>query len=187
MSGRGLCDELITRPEESYRLWCVVVCDLETSWKRRPWPALGRSANTPPPKKKERERENAQRIISHNDLLSKTAWVKKAINKQFFCFNAALSNVLEKIVFFTVSSNTNLLKKRNCCTTHSILQCWEWHVSQQHTHKALLLSTGKNGCNESIQFSVLRTSPICIISVHYTKVNQTAEGFLSLDNNMKLA
>jgi len=28
-SGRGLCDELITRPEESYRLWCVVVCDLE--------------------------------------------------------------------------------------------------------------------------------------------------------------
>ena len=30
-SGRGLCDDLITRPEESYRLWCVVVCDLETS------------------------------------------------------------------------------------------------------------------------------------------------------------
>jgi len=24
-------DELITRPEESYRLWRVVVCDLETS------------------------------------------------------------------------------------------------------------------------------------------------------------
>ena len=30
-SGRGLCDRLITRPGESYRLWCVVVCDLETS------------------------------------------------------------------------------------------------------------------------------------------------------------
>jgi hypothetical protein len=29
LSGRGLCDELITRPEESYRLWCVVVYDLE--------------------------------------------------------------------------------------------------------------------------------------------------------------
>jgi hypothetical protein len=29
LSGRGLCDELITCPEESYRLWCVVVCDLE--------------------------------------------------------------------------------------------------------------------------------------------------------------
>ena len=31
LSGRGLLDELITRPEESYRMWCVVVCDLETS------------------------------------------------------------------------------------------------------------------------------------------------------------
>ena len=31
LSGRGLCDELITRPEDSYRLWCVIVCDLETS------------------------------------------------------------------------------------------------------------------------------------------------------------
>ena len=30
-TGSGLCDELITGPEESYRLWCVVVCDLETS------------------------------------------------------------------------------------------------------------------------------------------------------------
>jgi len=44
LPGRGLCDELITRPEESYRLWCVVVCDLETSRMRRPWPALGRNA-----------------------------------------------------------------------------------------------------------------------------------------------
>ena len=31
LSGRGLCDELITRPEESYRMWCVVLCDLETT------------------------------------------------------------------------------------------------------------------------------------------------------------
>ena len=44
LSGRGLCDELITLSEESYRLWCVVVCDLETSRMRRTWPALGRSA-----------------------------------------------------------------------------------------------------------------------------------------------
>jgi len=31
LSGRGLCDGLITRPEESYRLWRIVVCDQETS------------------------------------------------------------------------------------------------------------------------------------------------------------
>jgi len=29
-------NELITCPEESYRLWCVVVCNLETSRMRRP-------------------------------------------------------------------------------------------------------------------------------------------------------
>jgi len=44
LSGSSLGDALNTRPEESYRLRCVVVCDLETSRMRRPWPALGRSA-----------------------------------------------------------------------------------------------------------------------------------------------
>jgi len=44
LTGRSLREELITRPEESYRLWCVVVCDLETSWMRRLWPALGSRA-----------------------------------------------------------------------------------------------------------------------------------------------
>ena len=29
LSGRGLCDELITFPEECYGLCCVVVCDIE--------------------------------------------------------------------------------------------------------------------------------------------------------------
>jgi len=37
LSGRGLCDELITRPEESYRLYCVVVFDLETSRMGAPY------------------------------------------------------------------------------------------------------------------------------------------------------
>ena len=44
LSGRGLCDELITRPEESYRLFCVVVCDPDTSTMSRRWPVLERSA-----------------------------------------------------------------------------------------------------------------------------------------------
>jgi hypothetical protein len=37
LSGKGLCDELITRPEESYRLCCVVVCGLETSRMGAPY------------------------------------------------------------------------------------------------------------------------------------------------------
>jgi hypothetical protein len=41
LSGRGLCVGPIPRPEESYRLWYVNVCDVETSRMRLPWPALG--------------------------------------------------------------------------------------------------------------------------------------------------
>jgi len=41
---RGLWNELLTRPEESYRLWWVVVCDLETPRMGKTWPSLGRSA-----------------------------------------------------------------------------------------------------------------------------------------------
>jgi len=43
LSGRGLCDEMITYPGESYGLWCIIVCDLLTSWMRRPWPTGGLS------------------------------------------------------------------------------------------------------------------------------------------------
>jgi len=38
LSGRGLCDKLITRPEESYRLSCVVVCDIEDLVNEEPYP-----------------------------------------------------------------------------------------------------------------------------------------------------
>jgi len=41
LSGRDLCDGLITRPEESYRLWRVVVCVHETSKTRRISPLPG--------------------------------------------------------------------------------------------------------------------------------------------------
>jgi hypothetical protein len=43
-AGRGLWDGLITRPEKSYRLLCVVVCDLENLMKGRPGPLGGCSA-----------------------------------------------------------------------------------------------------------------------------------------------
>jgi hypothetical protein len=43
LSGRGLCNELITYPEESYWLGCIVMCDLETSRMKRLWSVLGRS------------------------------------------------------------------------------------------------------------------------------------------------
>ena len=41
LSGRGLCDGPITRPEESYRVRCVVLCDSEASIMRRVWQTGG--------------------------------------------------------------------------------------------------------------------------------------------------
>ena len=41
LSGRGFCDELIARPEESYRLLCVVVCDLENLKNEEAMPRVG--------------------------------------------------------------------------------------------------------------------------------------------------
>jgi hypothetical protein len=41
LSGRGLCDDVNTRPEETFRPWFVAVCDLETSGMSRPWPTEG--------------------------------------------------------------------------------------------------------------------------------------------------
>ena len=41
--GSGFCDEVITRLEESYRVYvcvCVIVCDIEGSTMRRPKPDL---------------------------------------------------------------------------------------------------------------------------------------------------
>jgi hypothetical protein len=64
LSGRGLCVGLITRSEESYRLWCMVVCDLETSWMRRPWPTGCCCAK----RKKERNilhRVSVNRLLEH--------------------------------------------------------------------------------------------------------------------------
>jgi hypothetical protein len=56
-----VCDELITRPQESYRLWCVVVCDLEPPWMRSPWPTVGCGAR--------------RRIYTNLNLLKPTGYV----------------------------------------------------------------------------------------------------------------
>jgi hypothetical protein len=55
LSGRGLCDGLITRPEESYRLCRVTVCDLETLRIRRLKPASGLKKKKKKNKKKKME------------------------------------------------------------------------------------------------------------------------------------
>ena len=41
LSRRGVCDRVIIRSEESYRLWRVAVCDQVTSYSRRLKPDRG--------------------------------------------------------------------------------------------------------------------------------------------------
>jgi hypothetical protein len=68
LSGRGLCDGLITCPEESYRLWRVVVCDQETSKTRRLRLATGLWKIQPQwvltPRKQTNKQTNKQRTRS---------------------------------------------------------------------------------------------------------------------------
>jgi len=52
LSGRGLCDELITRPEESFRLWCFVVCDLENVKNEEAMTRVGSQRHSKKKKKK---------------------------------------------------------------------------------------------------------------------------------------
>jgi hypothetical protein len=46
LSRRGLCDELITCPEENYRLWCVVVCELENLKNEEAMTRIGSQRHT---------------------------------------------------------------------------------------------------------------------------------------------
>jgi hypothetical protein len=36
LSSRGVCVGAISRPEDLYRVWCVVMCDFEITATRRP-------------------------------------------------------------------------------------------------------------------------------------------------------
>jgi len=109
LSGTGLCYKLITRPEESYRLWCVVVCDLETSRMRRPWPALGRSAT------EKRIAEIATR---------KSFWWSSylSVNQSIHCVDRLLSLLIYDIQLIIQFVNQKLTSQRinQMCQSQSI-------------------------------------------------------------------
>jgi hypothetical protein len=99
LSGRGLCDGLITQPEESYRLWCVVVCDLETLWMRRPWPAGGCSAKNKQTNKQTNRKKDAG-MVSCNNRVNGSSETSVNTNqphkfsKEFFFPNYCLTRIL---------------------------------------------------------------------------------------------
>ena len=72
LSSRGLCDGPIPRPEESYRLFRVIMCDAQISRMRRPWLALGRWA-------RERERERRKYACENGESCSRNPSVSRNI------------------------------------------------------------------------------------------------------------
>ena len=84
--GRGLCDKLITRPEESYRMCCVVLCNPEISWKRRPWPTEGCRAKNNKQTNKHKYSLNKRTKL----LLGATITTPNVVIK--FCMTVSLQN-----------------------------------------------------------------------------------------------
>jgi len=115
LSGTGLCDEPVTRPKESYRLWCVVVCDLETSRMRRPYPTLGRSAT-----RKKNKLVNELVHVTFLVVMSLGSTVTVSVIASYPHFN---------ILRLKLRDNTNSLCSRDCLETCHCLVSWNTCVS----------------------------------------------------------
>jgi len=90
LSGRGLCNKLITRPEESYRLWRVVVYDLETSKEEAKNPLKGCEYKRTMGCGAEKGREGLQNFFLHclQKFLKRTLPIsnsKTTGNLRFYC------------------------------------------------------------------------------------------------------
>ena len=85
LSGRGLCDGLITRPEESYRLWRVVVCDQETTKilvnEEEAKAHQGAIAPRERERVRERERENCANLMLQLRDTHSVAWKAYVISR----------------------------------------------------------------------------------------------------------
>jgi hypothetical protein len=121
LSGRGLWDGPIPRPEESYRLWCVLVCDLESSRIKRPWPALGCSTKG---KKKTSSAMHTFPNLQHSERSTMAPNINLPIvtrkkQKQTFRLEyadirllGALAKLRKATIRFTISACPNLLRPR---------------------------------------------------------------------------
>jgi len=149
-SGGGICDELITRPGESYRLWCVVVCDLGTSWMRRPWPVGGCRA------------KNKQTMMGHRIWLINSIrllvyclyryheWITGAWRTYWTFDDPRKQYVYMKVLRWTMCTQTDCPPPPHTHThthTHIYIYIYIWTVSHiyiyiyiyTHTHKYIYI------------------------------------------------
>jgi hypothetical protein len=113
LSGRGLCDELITRPEESYRLWCVVVCDLETSRMGAPY-----------------INDISRLRVNSRALLVIMQWKSPVFNIYFFTESVHTACSTHILTPSHVSGRAaTLLWRSLTCLSHNICMKWDVRVS----------------------------------------------------------
>jgi hypothetical protein len=83
LSGRGLCDELISRPEESYRLWCVVY-DLENLKNEEAMTSVGSQLHSK--KKKSFNNKEREKVVRDNNCELNCDRIIKAITLETFTY-----------------------------------------------------------------------------------------------------
>jgi hypothetical protein len=98
LSGRCLYDELTTRPEESYRQWCVFVCDVETLRMGRTWPSVGCCVKN---KKNKYSRLSIMDIKVKLQVSGMRGWWTIAVNR------VTKKNVIYIIFCFVLNKITN--------------------------------------------------------------------------------
>jgi len=97
LSGRGFCEGLITRPEKSYRLLCVV-CDLGTSRMSRPCMTRGGS------QRHTKQNGGKSQNLQFSDFvllsfISEIPQVREYLSREHMCF-PYLVNILFEIFSF---------------------------------------------------------------------------------------
>ena len=103
LSGGGLCEGLITRSEESYRLWRVVVCDQETSYGRMLQPRQRAAKYKPTMGCRARKKKIVTtRLLRHKHS---RIYTLQSIPLQFLC--AYVNNVL--VYIFTSYTTINII------------------------------------------------------------------------------
>jgi len=120
LSGRGLCDGLITRPEEYYRLWCVVVCDLETSIMRRPWPSGGLSRQT------QTNNPRVNSVVSQY-ILSYYRILFNALQLILRCHSLYLKAAVRTV---SVGRHSRIAPNKHFVHCTSNVCCWNWNLKR---------------------------------------------------------
>jgi hypothetical protein len=130
LSGKSLCVELITCPEESYRAWCVSECDGEAMITRGTWTIRGCCAL----EKKKLHRVKEYGSIDYYRLLSTKTTVMPVtkvpgIRLRCLLFLSASSQTSVPLTDFT-KKNTILKFHENCSSGNGI-----YHRGRRHRHK----------------------------------------------------